>query len=162
MMDLKLNSPWHVSLHGVYEKNWTLASYKDVCTLTSFRDFWYFINNFKFFNYTKTHFFVMRNGINPLWEDEENRNGGICKIQFTLLLAVEAWELLLLLTLNESILQTKNHLVNGISFNPKSNCVIIKIWSNNGDVDISKLLNQQILDKYKNLSIKHSRVVPEY
>lgn len=159
MADMKLNSVWNVWTHDIFNKDWSLQSYGHVFKIDNIADMWRFLNNMKEFNYTKTHFFIMRDGIKPIWEDEPNRGGGICKIKIEEN-ALDAWEDLVIYTLNEDIVANFST-INGVSFNPKNNHTIIKIW-NSCTEDISDTLNPVIKNKYKDKSIRYDLNIPEY
>lgn len=161
--EFKLKSTWNLWVHATFKKDWSLQSYTHLIKISNFHDFYKFINNMQQFNYMQTHFFIMRNNIKPIWEDEPNRNGGTCKFKFTDNY-LDAWEELSLYVLNEDIIE-KCNTINGISFNPKNNIknphVIIKIWNSDND-DISTKINKDLLDKYKDVSIKYDKNAPEY
>lgn len=159
MTDMKFSSIWNIWAHDVYNKDWSLQSYKHIMKIENVGDMWSFLNNIKEFNYMKTHFFIMRDNIKPIWEDDQNRNGGTCKFKFDND-ALDAWEEFVIHTLNEDIVSNFNT-INGVSFNPKNSCTIIKIW-NSKNKDVQDTLNPKLKDKYKDISIKYDSNQPEY
>jgi hypothetical protein len=159
MADMKFNSVWNVWTHEIFNKDWSLQSYKHVYKIENVADLWGFLNNMDKFNYTKVHFFIMRDTIKPIWEDEMNRNGGICKIKIDGD-ALESWEDFVIYTINEDIV-TNFSTINGISFNPKNNHTIIKVWNSCAE-DISVTLHDDIKEKYKDNSIRYDLNIPEY
>jgi len=52
--------------------------------------------------------------------------------------------------------------INGISFTPKNNWAIIKIWNKDKNNDLTKLLHRDLLNKYKKVSIQYKKNEPEY
>ncbi len=159
MSDLKFNSVWNLWTHDIYNRDWSLQSYQHVFAIENVGELWGFLNNIQQFNYLKTHFFLMRDNIKPIWEDSQNRNGGMCKLKVEQNI-LDAWEEFVIYTLNEDIVENFNT-INGISFNPKNNFTIIKIW-NNCKENIQNTLNPILKNKYQNTSIKYDLNIPEY
>lgn len=160
MSDLKLRSTWNVWVHDVYLKDWNLQSYKHVLTINTIADMWTFLNNINKLNFESNNFFVMKGNIKPLWEDEQNKHGGALKIQFVDN-ALDAFEDFVVYALNDDLMQTDANSINGISFNPKKKCTIVKIW-NNVNRDIFNHINPTLKTKYQGLSIKYEQHKPEY
>ena len=73
-------------------------------------------------------FFIMRDGINPIWEDENNLNGGIFSFKVPKSNISEIWEKVIILLIGEVLIE-KNNIINGVSLHPKYNCFILKVWS---------------------------------
>ena len=70
----KLNSEWNLYFHDPNSYNWNKESYYKIYTLRNIVDYW--ILNKEIEN--KIHqgmFFLMRNNIFPLWDNEDNKNG---------------------------------------------------------------------------------------
>ena len=71
-----LNSNWDIWYHAEKD-NWKLSGYKNIYKITSINSFWQFYNNWnKIDNIINKHFFLMKENINPIWEDPKNINGG--------------------------------------------------------------------------------------
>jgi hypothetical protein len=142
--------PWNIWIHKNSSKDWSLESYDNIMTINNVIDFWNFINNFNKLNYMDYQFFIMNNNIKPTWEDPENRNAGAASIRLKLsdknLLKV--WEDICLYVFCDQIC-TEITTINGISFNLKNDLVVIKIWNDTINNDISKKINRQIISKYK-------------
>ena len=75
-------------------------------------------------------FFFMRNEIEPMWEAEENKDGGCFSFKIYKQDLAETWKTLTTKLINESLLKNDdNHLlVNGLSISPKKTYSIIKLW----------------------------------
>ena len=106
--------------------------------------------------------FVMRENINPTWEDKQNRNGGCFSYKISNKYVYEIWKALLYALAGESLTKDPAHasLVNGITISPKKNFCIVKIWlkdctvqNPNEIIDIPNLSTQGCLFR------KHA---PEY
>ena len=147
--------------HGLNDKSWNLDSYKKMCTITNVSEFWRMLNNFDKIGYRNRHLFLMKNDIKPMWEDENNKNGGVCSFKIEVHNSLEIYENLsthMVLGLISDIPSD----INGISFCPKGNTVFVKVWNRNKNNDLSLMLNKTILDKYGSLSIKYIPNKPEY
>ena len=91
-------------------------------------------------------FFLMRDGIFPLWEDESNINGGVWSYIVQKKEVNSCWIDISIKTIGE-LLTDEEYLsdINGISLSPRTNVGIIKIWNS----DKSKTYELYIDDKYK-------------
>jgi len=147
--------------HDISVKEWDLKSYKKICEINSVSDFWRLFNNFYKLNMKYTHFYLMKEGITPLWEDVNNRSGGICSMRIEFNNSYELWELLCVHLVCDILTDDSND-INGVSFSPKNNWVILKVWNKDSKKDVSKKLNKFILNKYNNISIKYKENEPEY
>ena len=149
-MSLKFENNWDLWYH--HEKdNWNLNGYKKIYNITDVETFWRLYNNFdKIGNILYKQFFLMKENINPVWEDKNNKNGGCWSFKIQENHASELWEeLSVLLVTNEILLKEyKNELV-GLSIAlKKNNYCIIKIWNSNSKNNSIKILNPNILEKW--------------
>lgn len=146
--------------HDSSNKNWNLSSYNQVCTIETVADFWKLYNNLsKIFH--KTHLFLMKDGINPIWEDDANKNGGFCSFKTELNNSLDIYEDLSVRLICHKIISNPDEL-NGISISPKYNSSIIKIWNRNCDYEFLNKLDTEISNKYQGCSIKYIKNIPEY
>jgi hypothetical protein len=123
------NDIWQFYFHDPYNVDWNINSFKLICTLSNIQDF---ITIFECYKNILTNgmFFIMREHILPIWEDENNINGGcfsykILKDNLSDMFYEISCQLLgETLGINNNI--SKN--INGISISPKKNYFIIRIW----------------------------------
>ena len=141
-----LNSSWTVWIHKVDCKVWTEQDFKDIYVINSIGSFWRFFNNFHLLDKTTNQFFIMRNQIKPIWEDNDNRRGGTCSIKLDCYskygkmdVGSEVMTCICLLMMNETLIPSTNE-INGISYAIKNRSVYIKIWCKNGKNDITESL----------------------
>jgi hypothetical protein len=123
------------------DKNWAINSYKKIYCFDTLENSIKLIENLKNEILQKTMIFFMKNDINPIWEDPNNREGGcfcykidsndVLNILKTLCYSVIGNSL----TLDSEILSC----INGISISSKKNFYIIKIWINS--TNIKNLIN---------------------
>jgi hypothetical protein len=146
-MDFK--SQWNVWVHHNKSTDWSLNSYHNIMTITNIKEMWEFLNNFNNMNYLEYQIFVMRDNIKPIWEDKSNINGGAASIRLRASenILVPFWIDSCICTMNENVC-CHPECINGISFNLKDDLVVIKIWNDDCENDISKKLSDKLIQKY--------------
>jgi hypothetical protein len=151
-MDLDLDSNfidnWNVWYHHTKDI-WTIDGYKKIYTITNKIDFWKLYNNWNSIDgITGKHYFLMKNDVNPIWEDKVNVNGGCWSFKINDNMAGELWEdLSVLLVTNELV---ENCEVVGLSIAvKKNNTCVVKIWNTNSMNNSIKHINKDILKKWK-------------
>lgn len=162
--EIKLSNNYILWTHSIHNNDWSLASYSKLCEINNVSSFWKLFNNFDKLGYRQNCFFFMKDDTQPIWEHENNRNGGVCSFKVAIDTSLRTYEdlcahMVLNLLMNNSEMMSD---INGVSFSPKNNWAIIKIWNKDNQNDLSILLNQLIIKKYQNLSIKYISNEPEY
>ena len=157
----KLANRYTLWSHDIQSKDWTLAGYRKMITIDNASHFWRVINNLDKLGYRSTNLFLMKEGIDPIWEHPSNRDGGTCSFKIDMDRALAVYEDLCVRMVCNSLTPNSDD-INGIAFGPKSNYVIIKIWNGDKKNDLSVTLNQEVLNRYKNASIKYKDNTPEY
>ena len=128
-----LNDKWVLYHHLPSSKDWTLSGYeiimKDIDCLEKA-----IVLNEKIpedvIKYSM--WFLMRQGISPLWEDPKNASGGNFSYKVVNKNVYEVWkQMFYLLCSGNLCVDTKyNEYLNGITISPKKNFCILKIWLN--------------------------------
>jgi hypothetical protein len=114
------------------DKNWAINSYKKIYCFDTLENSIKLIENLKNEILQKTMIFFMKNDINPIWEDPNNREGGCFCYKIDSNDVLNIWKTLCYslignsLTLDSEILSC----ITGISISSKKNFYIIKIWIN--------------------------------
>ena len=85
----------------------------------------------------------MRKGINPLWEDSNNINGGCWSFKIPKGNMLNYWTELSIFLLGETI-STRSNNINGLSISPKKTFCILKIWNKDTTLNDPKLLNKNM------------------
>ena len=157
----KLNDKWILWYH--HEKNnWKISGYRKIYKIETIKDFWELYNNFdRIGGINNQHFFLMREGIEPVWEDEKNKKGGCWSFKKMDNESAKLWEDLSVRIIGEKLLENNSDL-NGLSICLKRQLnSVIKIWNNNSKNNQINLLNKEILDRYGKdiLYIAH---IPEF
>jgi hypothetical protein len=163
-----LKYKWNLWVHNSRDRNWSIDSYKKIFSLETIENLFQMVKNFEKLGLRHQHFFIMKDGILPTWEDENNRHGSTCSFRTELeyvghsdsIPMIELWEHLLFTILGGTLFDDLSN-INGLSLTPKNNWGIIKIWNKNND-NISNILKEKLDDKFNNLSIKHKLNIPEY
>jgi hypothetical protein len=183
--DKKLNSYWTVWVHKINCPDWTLSGYQKIYVINSIGSFWRFFNNFQLLNTYQNQIFIMREEVAPIWEDVNNKFGGICSLKIDSIqrgmktdLSTEVFNLISLLIMNETFIgQNKN--INGISYSVKKRSSLIKIWTKtySPEHDFSKDLPVPLMNKFNvemqkqskslltndgKISIQYKQIKPEF
>jgi hypothetical protein len=126
-----LDDSWSLHFHDPDNNEWTKCSYKLITNVgtpeewaqtdLAFKDLW-----------QKGMFFLMREHIQPLWEDPNNMNGGCFSFKVNKPEAIEYWYTIAAQMLGNSLGKTQeaSDAVCGISISPKRNYCIMRIWVN--------------------------------
>ena len=133
-----LNNKWILWFHKVNDNNWSLDSYSKIFEIKTYYDVLFIIKYIN--NITSGMFFLMKEGINPIYEDEKNINGGYWSLRVTKKDSFEYWEKILYYLCIDHITNNKEELINGFSVSPKINNCIFKIWNN----DYTKINTENI------------------
>ena len=93
--------------------------------------------------------FLMKNNVNPLWEDKHNRNGGCFSFKVSNKNVVSTWKNLIYCLVGCTIVDKKYiDNITGITISPKKAFCIIKIWLTD-----CTLQNPKILSNFANMDI---------
>ena len=135
--DMHLNSTWKVWIHENDNPNWDIGSYINIYTMDTIDKMWRFLNTFDALNKTQQQYYIMREGIMPIWEDNNNKHGGICSIMIDnvnkyekfpkSMIGIDSFVAFCVLVMNESFVQN-NLDINGINYSVKNKNILIKLW----------------------------------
>jgi len=107
--------------------------------------------------------FIMKEGIIPVWEDLNNRNGGCFSYKISNKTVYTIWkELTFMLTGN--VLSANRPFVdsiNGITISPKKSFCIIKIWMSSCDFQNPDLVTKEI-NGLATMGCIFKKHIPEY
>jgi hypothetical protein len=143
--NMKLNSTWTVWIHENSNTEWDIESYDSIYTIDNIGSLWRFLLVFDNLDKNVRQYYIMRDGITPIWEDNNNKKGGICSIMFGNMMnrhrrnlrgdiGVDIFIAICILVLNESFV--KNNLdINGLCYSIKNRCVLIKLWIKDYDLN---------------------------
>lgn len=126
-----LSNKWTLWFHKINDNNWKIDSYRNINTFNSIE---YFVVLYREIdNFSAGMFFLMKENILPIWEDEVNKTGGYWSFKVVKHNINSIWKNLSSKMIGNTITKNVDDMsyVNGISLSPKINNCIIKIWLNN-------------------------------
>ena len=140
---LFFNDSWNLYFHDPDNSNWDIHSYILIATITNSEEWIQVYQQVKEF-WNKGMFFLMREHIQPIWEDEQNRQGGCLSFKLWKNEVPTHWFELGSKALGESLLKTVEDwtTICGVSISPKRNYCIARIWVSDqmhGDIDLYDL-----------------------
>ena len=126
----KLYDKWTLWGHLPHEIDWTLKSYKQITTLETVEQTIALYETLPDKMINNCMLFLMRNGINPMWEDPKNHKGGCFSYKISNKNVASVWKNLSYTLVGETLTEEKTIRanINGITISPKKNFCIIKIW----------------------------------
>jgi hypothetical protein len=142
-----LNNKWSLYYHLINNNDWSIDSYQK---LIEFDNLEQTIENYKYIDediLKKTMLFLMRENINPIWEDENNINGACYSFKIQNKNITNVWKNISYSLVSENLLSENTDKINGISVSPKKFFCILKIWIKDTTLSNAKFLN----DNLKNL-----------
>ena len=144
---LFLDDRWTLYFHDPDDPLWTVNSYKQIGNISTVEDF---IEANKAFTdmWAKGMFFLMREHIQPLWEDPYNKNGGCFSYKVIEKNVPITWKKLCYLISGQTISANKtfSSKVTGITISPKKKFCIIKIWMNDCENQNPELITNELKD----------------
>ena len=158
----KLSDKWTLWAHLPHNTDWSLNSYIPISTFSTVEDTIAVTESLPPILVENCMLFMMKKGINPIWEDPKNRNGGCFSYKVLNKNVAKAWSELTYRIVGGSICNNSSFVksVTGITISPKKNFCIIKIWMTNCDhQNPSVILPVKGLQVHGCLFKKHT---PEY
>ena len=156
----ELNTSWTLWFHKFDDEKWDLESYSRLCSFNTIEEFSVVLQLLKPIHIQNGMLFLMREDIQPLWESDDNKDGGCFSFKIYKQDLHEAWKVLTTKLVNESILKDKEQYnsINGISISPKKSYSIIKLWSRGDTInDIKDLNSIPILEAATPIYKKHKQ-----
>ena len=147
-INTKFNRKWILWYHHIKD-NWKKEGFRNLYTIESINDFWKLYKQWdKLGGVNNQHFFLMMEGVYPMWEDEANKTGGCWSYKKCEGDALDLWTDLSVYLVGET-LSSKYEEINGISVClKKGNNSVIKIWNSNNKHNSLSILNSKILEKW--------------
>ena len=138
---LTLENKWTLWFHSKNNRNWDKESYTKICEIYTVNDFWQIFNHIK--NFTTEMYFLMKDDIFPMWECDDNKNGGAWTFDFDRNYGHDIWVNISLLLIGGTLSFDNYDDINGISIKPKYSSSIVKVWT--------KSINNSSCDDYFNI-----------
>ena len=158
-----LSDTWILWAHLPHDTDWSIKSYTKIyefnrleqaVTITEMLPPKLIIN---------CMLFLMRKGINPIWEDERNRNGGCFSYKIINKDVPGAWKQMSYLLVGETMSENVKMLshINGITISPKKNFCIMKVWVANCLFQDATVINDNV-EGVSSHGCLFKRHAPEY
>ena len=141
-----LNNKWNLYYHLINNNDWSINSYEK---LIEFDNLEQTIENYKYIDediLKKTMLFLMREKINPIWEDKNNINGACYSFKIQNKNINNVWKNISYSLVSENLLSENTDKINGISISPKKFFCILKIWIKDTSLENIKFLNENLIN----------------
>lgn len=131
----ELSDTWTMWAHLPHDIDWSLKSYSKLLTFKNIEEIITLNNTVPERMIKNCMLFMMKDGIKPIWEDSENRDGGCFSYRISNKYIKNIWDLLCYKIVGRTCCKNTNLLdnINGITVSPKKNFCILKIWLKNSD-----------------------------
>lgn len=137
-----LQCSWTLWAHLPHDTDWSLTSYKKIMDFSSVEEAVVLNEALPHKMIRNCMLFIMRTGINPMWEDPQNTNGGSFSYKVSNKNIPITWKELTYKLVGETTVSntTFQSAINGITISPKKNFCVIKIWMANCNNQDSTIL----------------------
>lgn len=126
----KLNNNWSFYIHLHENNDWSIDSYIKILEFDSVEHAILLDDEINFDLIKKSMIFLMKNDVKPMWEDENNKDGGCFSFKIANKDIEKVWKELYYRLIGQSLTVEKSHYenINGITLSPKKKFCILKIW----------------------------------
>jgi hypothetical protein len=158
-----LSETWCLWAHLPHDTDWSLKSYRNIYTLSNIEETIAIMETLPETLVKNCMLFLMREGINPTWEDPRNRQGGCFSYKVSNKHVCNVWKELSYVLVGNSISNNDDFVANvsGVTISPKKNFCIIKIWMSTCAYQNPGIITDEIVNFSSSGSLfkKH---IPEY
>lgn len=158
-----LSETWCLWAHLPHDTDWSLKSYRNIYTLSNIEETIAIMETLPETLVKNCMLFLMREGINPTWEDPRNRQGGCFSYKVSNKHVCNVWKELIYVLVGNSISNNDDFVANvsGVTISPKKNFCIIKIWMSTCAYQNPGIITDEIVNFSSSGSLfkKH---IPEY
>ena len=140
----KFQYTWVLWYHDPDNRDYSLTSYIIIADITTTEQFWSIVDNIPKEAWECGMFFFMKKGFPPLWECEENKNGGAWSKKIDAVQAHTSFVDLMVHCITNELLIDRKETLAGISISPKGQFHIIKLWNTTTTVSDKKYLNSNL------------------
>ena len=121
-----LSDKWTLWVHLPHDTDWNMKSYKTIHSFQNMEEAISVCEVIPEKMIQNCMMFLMRDGITPLWEDKQNRNGGCFSYKVANNIVAELWRKLFYNIVGETTTNNNEIIINGFTISPKKNFCIIK------------------------------------
>ena len=143
-MEYKLDNKINIWWHGINDNKWGVDSYKNVIEIQNMTEYHECLSHLTNTILPNSMIFIMKNGIDPVWEHPDNVNGGCWSFKISKGQIHKYWTELSIYLLGENLVSKDVKLINGLSISPKKSFCIMKIWNNDKKINDKQILNKSM------------------
>ena len=137
-----LNDTWILYAHLPHDTDWSINSYKKILKISTAEQIISVCESLPEAMVQNCMLFLMRENIKPIWEDENNKDGGCFSYKINNKNVSDIWKKLSCLLVGESLINERMSLkINGITISPKKHFCIIKIWMKDCTIQNPDVIN---------------------
>jgi hypothetical protein len=136
-----LPQSWVLWYHDPNNSDYSLNSYIKISGIVSAQHFWTVVEAISPEAWNSGMFFLMREGIRPLWDAPENDKGGAWSKKIDATETRDVFLDCMVHCLAEKMLTKQNECIAGVTLSPKGQFHIIKIWNLTTAVHDRKFFN---------------------
>ena len=140
-----LENKWTLYSHFSNDTKWDETSYKKICEISCVEEALVLFNLITNDLFQSVMFFLMRDDIKPMWEVDENANGGAFSFKVSMDNIQKTWANICFQCIGETLIDIDtaigNKYINGISFSPKKSFGILKIWTKSCEIQEPNVIN---------------------
>ena len=143
-----LGNKWSFYLHLHDNHDWSIKSYIKMIEFDNVEDAILLNDEINYDLIKKSLMFLMKDDVKPIWEDDNNKNGGCFSFKITNKDIEVIWKELYYRLIGQSLTTHDSYYekINGITLSPKKKFCILKIWMKDCILD-----NPNIFVKINNL-----------
>lgn len=139
--------------HHIFDKNWNVNDFINICEFNTPDAFWKIFNNFGKLCCLPYRYCVIKKGFPPAWENQKYNKGCILSILVMKHDALKIWIKLNTLMVTGN-LSTEDNII-ALVYVPKQSNDFIKIWCTDSKEKLQSTLSDRFKKKYSNLQIKY-------
>ena len=141
----RLKNKWNLWAHLPQDPDWSVNSYEKIYQFQTVEEVVGITESLPPDLVKKCMLFIMKDGINPMWEDKNNRDGGCFSYKVLNDDVFNVWKKLTYILVGNSISTNSTFVnsVNGITVSPKKKFCIVKIWLSNCKQQDPKLVTDE-------------------
>ena len=142
-----LSSNWILWAHLPKLNDWSLGSYIKIAKMEFMEEVIAIMESLPNTVIESCMLFLMREGINPIWEDPRNASGGCFSFKIMEANVCSVWKDLSYVVVGETTSTTQKGFcdkINGITISPKNKFCIIKIWTSSCEYQSPNIITNEV------------------
>jgi hypothetical protein len=125
----KLKNAWSFWYHEIKTEDWSKESYVFIHKVKTLEEVWGVLKLITPQHLKNGMYFIMKNDIFPEWSSDENKHGGYWSVKLQEV-NMEQFHRWIIYMITENLYIHNKGTIQGLSYSPKFNHGILKIWNN--------------------------------